>query len=170
MKNHILRKTIGVASLAILMLAAFTQCLVFARDKHIGYVESQAGSQVPEAITITTHKPFGPVPGTFVTSGAFADSGILVTESRHVSAIPSPWGVVSHFVLRFEGQDGTFWIRTQIRETVTENELIFDQDGRWVIVDGTGAYSTVHGTGDMEGTADHSTNLITRVYTGSVHF
>ena len=71
-------------------------------------------------------------------------------------------------VLRFHGELGTFTIRTQIIELVTDDPLSLNE-GVWVIVDGTGAYSTLHGTGDMEGTVDDEANLITRIYTGIVH-
>src|SRR5262249_37738022 len=129
-----------------------------------------AAASEKEAITISTLKPLGPALGTFSTIGAFSDFGILVTVDRNVSALPSPFGVVTHLVLRFEGQQGTFTIRTQIKETVTENENIFFNEGSWVIVDGTGAYSTLQGTGDMEGTVNDVANLITRIFTGLVHF
>ena len=129
---------------------------------------TEAEPSVSAAITINSEKPLGPALGTFSTTGAFSDSGILVTESRVVSAIPSPFGVVSHFKLRFEGTLGTFTIRTQITETVTDDGSIFLNEGVWDIVDGTGAYSTLHGTGDIEGTVDDESNLITRIYTGMV--
>jgi hypothetical protein len=131
-----------------------------------------AGAAAAEraAITISTAKPLGPALGTFSTSGAFSDSGVLVTESRLVSGSGAPFGVVSHLVLRFEGELGTFTIRTQIIETVTDDDTIFLNAGVWAIVDGTGAYATLHGTGDMAGTVDDEANLITRIYTGMVLF
>ena len=87
-------------------------------------------------LMISTQKAFGPVPGTFSTSGAFADYGTLITEHRTTSAIPSPFGVVTHLVLLFEGQQGTFTLRTQIIETVTNDPNIFADDGVWVIISG----------------------------------
>ena len=129
-----------------------------------------AAASERQAITISTLKPLGPALGTFSTIGAFSDFGNLVTVNRNVSALPSPFGVVTHLVLRFEGQQGTFTIRTQITETVTADPNIFANEGTWVIVDGTGAYSTLHGTGQMEGTVNDAANLITRFFTGLVHF
>jgi hypothetical protein len=123
-----------------------------------------------EVLTINTTKPLGPGLGQFLASGAFSDTGVLVTEQRIVSALPAPFGVVTHLLLRFEGQNGTFTIRTEIIETVTSNPNIFANEGTWVIVDGTGAYATLHGTGEVEGTVDDAANLITRDYTGLVHF
>src|SRR5262249_55939958 len=69
-----------------------------------------ANASEREMLTILTTKPLGPALGQFSTSGAFSDSGVLVTERRIVSALPSPFGVVSHLVLKFEGQQGTFTI------------------------------------------------------------
>ena len=123
-----------------------------------------------ETLVISTEKPLGPVPGTFSTSGAFVDNGILVTQQRIVSALPAPFGVVTHLVLLFEGQQGTFTIRAEIKETLTGDEHIFANEGTWVVLGGTGAYSTLHGAGHMEGTVDDSVNLITRIYTGLVFF
>jgi len=127
-----------------------------------------ASEQLP--IVISTQKPLGPVPGIFSTAGAFVDSGILVTQQRNVSALPSPFGVVTHLVLRFDGQHGSFTMRTQIIETVTDDPNVFANTGVWVILDGTGAYADLQGTGDMEGTVDDAANLITRIYAGLVHF
>jgi hypothetical protein len=122
------------------------------------------------SIVISTQKPLGPVPGTFSTAGAFVDSGTLITEQRNVSALPSPFGVVTHLVLRFDGAQGSFTMRTQIIETVTDDPNVFANSGVWVIFDGTGAYTHLQGTGDMEGTVDDAANLITRIYAGLVHF
>ena len=123
-----------------------------------------------EVLTIHTTKPLGPGLGQFSTSGAFSDSGILVTERRIVGAVPSPFGVVTDLVLRFDGANGTFTIQVQIIETVTSDPNIFANEGNWAVIDGTEAYATLHGTGEMEGTVDDGANLITRDYIGLVHF
>jgi hypothetical protein len=94
-----------VALLTVVMASLVLTCAAAASER--------------EAITISTLKPLGPALGTFSTIGAFSDFGILVTVDRNVSALPSPFGVVTHLVLRFEGQQGTFTIRTQITETAT---------------------------------------------------
>ena len=127
-----------------------------------------ASEQLP--IVISTQKPLGPVPGTFSTAGAFVDSGTLITQRRNVSALPSPFGVVTHLVLHFDGQHGSFAMRAQIIESVTDDPDVFANTGVWVILNGTGAYADLQGTGDMEGTVDDAANLITRIYTGLVHF
>jgi hypothetical protein len=130
---------------------------------------AQLGNSPLEALVISTDKPLGPALGTFTTTGAFVESGTLVTLQRIVSALPSPFGVVSHFVLLFEGGQGTFTIRAQIIERDAGDENIFTNEGTWVIVDGTGAYSELRGSGSMEGIVDHDVNNINRVYTGLVH-
>ena len=105
-----------------------------------------------DILMIDTTKPLGPSPGQFSTSGVFVESGSFFTEQRIVSALPAPFGVVTHLRLRFEGQNGTFTIRVEIMETVTANP------------------NALYGTGDVEGTVDDAANLITREYTGLVHF
>jgi hypothetical protein len=123
-----------------------------------------------DVLSIQTTKPLGPALGQFFASGAFSDSGVLLTERRIVGAVPSPFGVVTDLVLRFEGQYGTFTLQVQIMETVTADPNVFANEGTWAVVDGTGAYATLHGTGDVEGTVDDTANLITRDYVGLVHF
>ena len=132
-------------------------------------IAAQVNSSPLEALIISTDKPLGPAIGTFTTSGAFVEGGTLVTVSRLVSAGPAPFGVVSHFVLLFEGEHGTFTIRTQIIERDAFDENIFTNEGTWVIEDGTGAYATLRGSGTVEGIVDHQLNNIHRVYTGMVH-
>lgn len=133
-------------------------------------VSNMAAASERQILTILTTKPLGALPGQFVATGAFSDSGVLVTEQRLVSALPAPFGVITHLLLRFEGQNGTFTIRTEIAETVTSDPNIFANEGTWVIVDGAGAYAALYGTGDVEGTVNDVANLITRDYTGLVHF
>ena len=77
---------------------------------------------------------------------------------------------MTHLVLQFDGQQGSFTMRAQIIETVTNDPDVFANTGVWVILNGTGAYADLQGTGDMEGTVDDAANLITRIYTGLVHF
>ena len=120
-------------------------------------------------LVIITDKPLGPALGTFTTSGAFVEGGTLVTLARIVSALPAPFGVVSHFVLLFEGDQGTFTIRAQIIERDAGDENIFTNEGTWVLEDGTGAYSELRGSGTVEGIVDHELDNIHRVYSGLVH-
>ena len=110
------------------------------------------------------------MPGTFSTSGAFVETGTLLTERRIVSAIPAPFGVISHLTLLLVGEEGPITIRAQVLESVADDENIFAQSGTWVIVKGTGAYSSLRGNGSIEGTADHPNDLITRIYTGQIFF
>lgn len=123
-----------------------------------------------EALVIRTSKALGPVPGPFSTGGAFVDSGVVFTERRSVTALPSPFGVIGHLTLKFEGRHGTYTLRAQVVETLTDDSDVFANEGVWVIAGGTGAYATFRGTGDMEGTVDDGANLILRHYTGLVHF
>lgn len=132
-------------------------------------IVTEVNSSPLVTLVITTDKPLGPALGTFTTSGAFVEGGTLVTQTRIVSALPAPFGVVSHFVLLFQGEQGTFTIRAQIIERDAGDENIFTNEGTWVIEDGTGAYSKLRGSGTVEGIVDHELNNIHRVYSGLVH-
>lgn len=132
-------------------------------------IAAEVSSSPLEALIISTDKPLGPALGTFTTSGAFVEGGTLVTVARIVSALHAPFGVVSHFVLLFEGEQGTFTIRAQITERDAGDNNIFTNEGTWVIEAGTGAYSKLRGSGTVEGIVDHELNNIHRVYSGLVH-
>ena len=121
-------------------------------------------------IVITTSKPLGPAIGSFSTAGAFVDSGNLITERRTTSALPAPFGVVTHLVLRFEGGYGTFTVRADFTEQTTADPHVFADSGTWVITDGTSGYATLRGSGELTGTVNDDQNLITRILTGLVHF
>jgi hypothetical protein len=123
----------------------------------------------PESATIVAVKPVGPVPGTFTTAGAISDAGTFRTVRRIVSAIPAPTFLISHLTLVFEGAFGTFTVRAQITESLTADPAILLNEGRWVIVDGTGAYAALRGEGEVIGTVDETLNLITRTFRGVVH-
>ena len=69
-------------------------------------------------------------------------------------------------------------VETDLRKTfakvrralrVTDDPNVFANSGVWIIFDGTGAYTDLQGTGDLEGTVDDAANLITRIYAGLVH-
>ncbi len=81
-----------------------------------------------------------------------------------------PTFLVSHLTLLFAGAFGTFTVEAQITETLTADPAILVNEGRWVIVDGTGAYATLHGEGEVIGIVNDTLNLITRTFRGVVHF
>jgi hypothetical protein len=68
-------------------------------------------------------------------------------------------------VQTFVCDDGTFDLLLRVALDFTS----FDTVGTWSVLDGTGAYEGLHGTGSMAG--DSLPNFtILDVYTGSMHF
>lgn len=128
-----------------------------------------AAADKPAPVQVDTEKPFGPVPGDFSTSGAITDSGQFSNSRRISSAVPSPTHLNNHLTQVYVGENGTFTMRVQVKETVTEDPNVFSDSGRWVITGGTGDYQGIHGTGTVRGTADDNTGVIDRTYTGNVH-
>ncbi len=123
------------------------------------------------SVTIETQKPFGPSPGTFSASGAITDSGTFVNSSFVFSGVGAPTFTIVHAKQVFDGALGTFTLTANIKETVTADPNVLTDEGTWAIVDGTGAYKDLHGRqGEITGTADDNTNVISRTYTGDVHF
>ncbi|MEO8330692.1 MAG: hypothetical protein ABI586_11845 [Candidatus Nanopelagicales bacterium] len=131
--------------------------------------EGQAAS-VREALTFTTAKPFGPVPGTFEATGGFTDSGTFTNTRFVFGALGAPTFVSIHVTQVFQGTQGSFTLRAEIKETLTQDPLVLVDSGTWAIIDGTGVYETVHGRGAITGTADEHSGVISRTYTGTVRF
>ena len=128
-----------------------------------------ANADKPAPVQVDTEKPFGPVPGDFSASGAISDSGQFSNTRRINSAVPSPTHLNGHLTQVYVGENGSFTMRVQVKETVTEDPNVFTDSGRWVITRGTGDYQGIHGTGTVSGTADDNTGVIDRTYTGNVH-
>jgi hypothetical protein len=119
-------------------------------------------------VTIETRKPFGPMPGIFSSTGAFAESGTVLNSSLILEHPDGPDFVTVHITQRFDGALGTFTLRAAITETATEDPNVLADDGTWMIIDGTGAYESLQGRGRVIGTADDNLDLISRTYTGTV--
>ena len=119
-------------------------------------------------VTIETRKPFGPMPGAFSSTGAFAESGTVQNSSLILEHLDAPDFVTVHITQRFDGAHGTFTLRASITETATEDPNVLADDGTWMIIDGTGAYETLQGRGRVTGTADDNRDLISRTYSGTV--
>jgi hypothetical protein len=118
------------------------------------------------AITISTAKPLGPALGTFSTVGAFPDFGTLVTVNRTVSALPAPFGVVTHLVPRFEGN------RARSRSDLNHRDghrrpAYFLQSGRLGHRRRNRCLLYSSWNRNMQGTVNDAENLITRLYTGT---
>lgn len=120
-------------------------------------------------VTIETHKPFGPSPGTFAATGAIPESGTFLNSSVIFGGMDACDFVTVHVTQRFDGALGTFTLRAAITETVTEDPNVLTERGTWAIIDGTGAYETLRGQGRVTGTADDNLDLISRTYSGTVH-
>jgi hypothetical protein len=128
---------------------------------------SASGSQ---QVTIETSKPPGPVSGIFSTTGAFVDDGAINNLSIGFSAIGAPTFGITHVTILFTGDDGTFTLKAQIKETLTSDPEVLTDSGTWTIIAGAGAYADLHGQGTVTGTVDDRVGLITRTYEGEVHF
>jgi hypothetical protein len=119
-------------------------------------------------VTIETHKPFGPSPGIFSSTGAIPESGTFLNSSVIFEDVDASDFVTLHITQRFDGALGTFTLRAAITEIATEDPHVLTDDGTWVITNGTGAYETLQGRGRITGTADDNRDLISRTYSGTV--
>lgn len=119
-------------------------------------------------VTIETHKPFGPSPGTFSSTGAIAESGTFLNSSVIFTDPDTSDTITVQVTQRFDGALGTFTLRAAITETATDDPNVLTDDGTWEIIHGTGAYETLQGRGQIAGTTDDNRDLISRTYSGTV--
>ena len=131
---------------------------------------TEATASQRTGVTIETQKPFGPSPGTFSATGAMSDSGTFFNSSLAFGGLGAPNFVSVHVTQSFEATLGTFTLRADIKETATDDPNVLTDEGTWAVIEGTGAYETLRGQGQVTGTADDNQNLISRTYAGTVHF
>ena len=130
----------------------------------------QARATTPRDITIAQHTSRGCVtPCVFAATGALTDSGTVTLDAEHDSAIPSPVVGTAHFVRTLHGQLGTLTIQLNTLLTPTDVPWLLHEQGRWVLVDATGAYAGLQGEGEESGTRDFRLMRLDVVYTGQVH-
>jgi hypothetical protein len=124
-----------------------------------------ATASPPEQMTFAVEMAFtGPnsAAGTFESTGAVTDSGTVVQE--HFIA-----GRTVHGVKTLTGAEGTIVIRFQGLITPTSPATAVFR-GRWVIVDGTGAYEDLHGQGEVATTINFALGELAGVYSGRAHY
>jgi len=123
------------------------------RDRFGAERTGAAGLTGPNDTTITLTGQISflgqPAVKTWVANGAVVDSGtwVVLSFDGSGSVLHSPVVGAARFTLLLVGQDGS-------TITLQENDLInlnwpleVPEAGSWHVVDGTGAYSTLHGAG-----------------------
>ena len=94
--------------------------------------------------------------GTFSASGVFADAGAL-SLSLHFAAVPSPTVGVLHSDRTLTGQFGTITLRCNQIASDFSNPTAVPNTGNCTVIDGTGAYSGLHGHGTITGAGNLAT-------------
>ena len=126
-----------------------------------------ASAGMPRAVTIAHHAT--PTSGNFIASGAINEVGTVTREEAQFTAVNSPTVGTGQFVYTFHGQAGSLTVRLQWLLTATDVPSIGHVDGRWVVIDGTGAYSGMQGAGDYSATIDFVLMQRDAVFSGQVH-
>lgn len=150
-----------VAGLAIAMAGALGVSFL---ATHVG----AAHATPPTSATITTAILFGPPAnhGTFVATAPLCPTGTFVDEFQTAGGGPSPqFTALLYKTLTCDDGSGTFTIQFHAhfpRE---------DEGGStpWTVLSGTGAYATLHGTGNLTFVRTGPVSGI-ETLTGKVHF
>ena len=96
--------------------------------------------------------------------GAFVDSGVFVDDPGVFAGSSSTY----HVWRVFTGDDGTFVARGDVLVRPTDDPAIFQVSGRWAVVEGTGAYQSLHGAGSIAEVFDTGVGVISGSWSGSV--
>ena len=141
----------------------------------VGLLAALAGpvdAAKPQEVTIEAYTERGcPTPAScvFVATGAITDGGTVTTDSVQATALGSPIVGTAQYVRTFHGVAGSLTIRLNSMIAGTDDPTLFDEQGHWVIVSGTGAYSKLLGEGQESGIRDFTNQSLDAVYTGQVH-
>jgi hypothetical protein len=129
-----------------------------------------ANAQPSGSETITTTLLFPSFPskapyvqtysGTFSASGAVADTG-TVTDQAHFDAVPSPVTAVLEQDRTLSGSKGTLTLRCTQRIPPGQSGPVLTNTGSCVVLDATGAYAGLRGSGRLAGTTDFSATPVT---------
>jgi len=122
----------------------------------------------PQELTIAASVYFSgsmPSTGTFQADGLFVDTGAASVWSWYANYFSV------HTYALLESAEGTILIHSEGLVTWPEPDQPL-LEGRWVILDGTGAYDKLHGVGDVLGEMDTTVwpIAIHWTWTGTGHF
>jgi len=126
----------------------------------------------PQDVSIEAHTERDcPAPAScvFVATGAITDGGTVTTDFVRANALSSPTVGTAQYVKTFYGLAGSLTIRLNSMITGTDDPTLWDEQGEWVIVSGTGAYAGLLGRGNESGIRDFANQSLDAVYTGQVH-
>jgi len=126
----------------------------------------------PEDVSIDAHTERdcpGPAACVFTATGAITDFGTVTTDFVRATALPSPTVGTAQYVKTFHGQAGSLTILLNSRITSTNDPTLWNEQGHWLILSGTGAYARLLGQGEESGIRDFAKQSLDAVYTGQIH-
>lgn len=138
----------------------------------LAVLAAPAGATPPSGVEIEVDTLFAGT-GTFTATGAAVDDGVLCAtgDTLDVFGMVSgmgPKGFNIQTVKEFTCDDlsGSFFVKLQVKVFFAGPVL---SSFNWVVMDGDGAYTDLHGSGDGVGLPPNSGFDILDVYTGQMH-
>jgi hypothetical protein len=119
-----------------------------------------AAASAPKPVTISTLR----FDDTWSASGAFDDSGTFVDDPGFYAGRSATF----HVFRTFDGANGTFLARGDVRIAETADPDVLAVTGRWAIVRGTGAYEELHGAGTITETFYVEAGVLRGTWQGGV--
>jgi hypothetical protein len=123
-----------------------------------------AGAALGTPVVISSSVLLGPFTGTWSAVGGITDRGTLV-EPR-VNFVGRGELHINRLVT---GTAGTFTLRIDSTATFEPDGSV-DFTGHWVVIAGTGAYSSLHGEGTRNAQIGADSDVVIETLTGNVHF
>ena len=127
-----------------------------------------AGATPSEPVTITVQTveaATGEASGPFTAAGPICPSGVTYTESRDTSGFERGFGGQIRVTKLFVCDDGSGSFELKLNVAIRFGP--FSDTYNWVVVDGTGAYADLRGTGS--GTGTPAGDVLLDEYAGSMH-
>ena len=133
---------------------------------------SAKNSAAPENFTLELDANFIAQSGNWQSSGAFADQGIILAVIKHEpNGYPYSLGPIS-VIETLSGSGGTFtWKFIRNFPLSTPGPVkgpVFNTNGSWQMIEGTGAYTGITGQGTFTGTLNVQTGDFHDSYKGHV--
>jgi len=129
------------------------------------FAASSASATRPQAVTINVDR--GSAGDLWSSSGAFTDSGTLADNPIP----PGPTRTGTYHAFRtWNGSDGTWGARADVKIIATAEPGVFDVVGTWAVISSTGYYADLHGTGTLKEVFDANAGTVIGTWQGSVHF
>ena len=155
-----MNKTLTLTSLLVVSLLVFLPAVYATEPPSLDVTANLAIEVTYMDIDDDELNMAGTGEGTFDMSGDFIDNGDVSQPFELELNLADGSGEAKGLKI-FEGGLGTLTISWEGDISPTDVEGVFDLEGEWTVISGTGSYEYLSGEGTFEATADFNTMILT---------